>query len=77
MVLKLQISHPRLALKLLTGPLTPDSPMGVFTCSMSMRRNANKIEGEAIAKSATCRSYGYIGDLKHETNKYQSYRVSR
>ena len=29
-----------------------------------MRRNANKIEGEAIAKSVTRQSYGDIGDLK-------------
>ena len=36
-----------------------------------MHRNANKIEGEAIAKSATHRSYNYRINLIESLDKYK------
>ena len=58
-----KISRLRFFVSLLTGPLTRDFHSECIH-GMRMRRNANKIEGEAIAKSATRQSYRDIGDLK-------------
>ena len=51
------MSHLKIALQLFTRLIIPVYRSRSDNFGLSMSRNANKIEGEALAKSVTCLSY--------------------
>ena len=57
LLLNLQTSHLRIALQIFDRLEILVSPSKRFRFSSSMRRNANKIGGKGLAKSATPLSY--------------------